>query len=415
MTKENNWPSKPCLAPLTSVNIMPNGQYRPCCWFWNKPRKDADGNDLPNHSVRNTTLDQYRNEVLKPMYKDMEQGNWPESCFKCNTKARSRWDYYERLYSDVRTELSDNVGLRTLDLRFGNLCNASCITCNFTNSSYFDKVQKQGYWMMEGENAHIPDNEARKEQISATMNWYEDPSVEADIINKLQDIDHLYVTGGEPTINPMLHKILQHLIDDNRASKITLEMNTNGTNMNGKFASLIKPFRKIVMFSVDGYGELNDVMRFPTKFSAIEKNIAKCKEQMGHEDRLLITPTVNIHNFFALTKLYNWCNKNGYRVADRLNILSQPHWQNIAQIPKSQFDEQLTKLEQQGQVKAAQEMRIRIQNKSAFAAKESANNKWNHNRQEHKEVTWQDSLDLTRKWFESRGYDLKLTNIPDFL
>jgi DUF2075 family protein len=113
--------------------------------------------------------------------------------------------------------------------------------------------------------------------------------------------------------------------------------------------------------------------------------------------------------------LYNWCNKNGYRVADRLNILSQPHWQNIAQIPKSQFDEQLTKLEQQGQVKAAQEMRIRIQNKSAFAAKESANNKWNHNRQEHKEVTWQDSLDLTRKWFESRGYDLKLTNIPDFL
>lgn len=382
---ENNWPDKPCLAPLVSAMVKPNGRLRPCCW-WRQDKNDDHINDV--------SIQDYRNNTLKQIYNDMEQGNWPDGCKRCNTKARTRFDYYEEMYSNYRNVPIDSIPLKTMDLRFGNLCNASCITCDYTNSSYFEKVKSQGYFLTD---AHYEPDEQRRNHITATMDWHNSPEAKKQILENLEHVDLLYVTGGEPTINPMFHEVLQHLIDNGRADEVTIEINTNGTNLNGKFLELLNPFRKIILFSVDGLGDLNDAMRWPTRFSAVEKNILNFKSIMKPNDYMMITPTVAIFNFFKLPELFSWARENNINTPYRLNILNRPHWQNITMLPKDDFEFGLENLRKIN-IQHADELIKRISNQATY--KKDPN------------ISYEQALEMTRKWFLSRGYNPEITGIP---
>lgn len=384
----NNWPKKPCLAPLTSVMVKPNGRLRPCCWWW------QEGNDP---SITDTSIIDYKQGFLKDLYDKMEAGDWPDGCKRCNTKAQSRYHYYEEKYSNYRDQEPLSVPIKTMDLRFGNLCNASCITCNITNSDYFEKVKKQGYFLTED---HYITDDQRRNHIQANMDWHNNPEAKKQILSNLEDVDLLYVTGGEPTINPTFHEVLKHLIDNGRAGEVTIELNTNGTNLNGKFLELLDPFKKIVLFSVDGYGELNDAMRFPTKFSAVEKNILEFKKIAKEDDFIMITPTIAVFNFFKMPELIQWARENRINIPERLNILSRPHWQNLTMLPQDEFQMGLSKLSEMVP-RQTQELVTRIANKSSY-------------RQDPVISYYGENgvLDLTRKWFTSRGYDPKITGMP---
>lgn len=388
---ENNWPDKPCLAPLVSAMVKPNGRLRPCCWWWNESGVDP--------MITSTSIEDYRKNFLKPLYDTMSKGNWPEGCKRCNTASESRYHYYEKFFGHLRNQDPDSVPLKTMDLRFGNLCNASCVTCNYTNSSYFEKVKNQGYFLTD---EHYDPSESRRNHITNTMDWHEDPVAKKQILDNLEDIDQLYVTGGEPTINPTFHEMLQHLIDNGRAGQVTIELNTNGTNLNGKFLELLDPFKKIVLFSVDAHGELNDAMRWPTKFSAIEKNILEFKSIIQPGDHMMITPTIAVFNFFKLPELFIWAKENNINIPDRLNVLSRPYWQNLTMLPKLHYIKGLEQLQEYAP-QYVRQIKKRISSGAAYQKDPDPNMNWD-------KVLW-----TTRQWFESRGYDPALTGIPEFV
>ena len=397
-----------CLAPLLSIAVQPQGRLRPCCWWWGTNKNELD------HNIQSMSFTEYRNTVGKNLYKNMQQGVYPDSCKRCNTSAKPRYEYYNNLYPDyVGREFEDVPNLKHLDLRFGNLCNASCVTCNYTNSNYFGKVKEQGYWLAPGQ---VPSEEERV-QLDRDMDWHNSPKAIKSIIDSLVDVDYIYTTGGEPTINPTLHKVMQHLIDIGRAPDITIEINTNGTNSNKKFLDLFKPFKKVILFSMDAHGELNDVMRFPTKFTQIEKNFFAFNKICTGDDLLMITPCITIHNFFALPNLLNWANKNKVPITAKLNILNAPHWQSIARLNRDQLDigfENIkaieTVLTTRGNILPTrlfvEDMQARLSNKSVYPPFPKD--------KDNLIINWQTSIDYTRKWFESRGYDPKITNIPEF-
>ena len=378
----DNFPDKPCAAPLTSVAIKPNGRLRPCCWW----------TDDEEPRLANTSIKDYINKDLQFIYAYMKQGKWPKGCNKCNTSQKSRYDYYERLYPRARDEPRK---LRTMDLRFGTLCNASCITCSSTNSNYFYKVKSQGLYLTP---EHIPfKDQTSIDAYEAEQDWWKNPRNIKEITDNLDSVDHLYVTGGEPTINPMFHSILEHLHSQGRTSEVSIEVNTNGTNLNQSFKDLIQPFKKTVLFSIDGWGELNNAMRYPTKFSAVEKNLlAYSSIDSGLGDEVIVTPTVCVFNFFKLVPLLDWCMYNRIRVTEKLNVLNRPAWQSVAQLPPDLLQQGLASLEYSGYSHHANTISSRIQGESYV---------------KDPLLSWEDTLQRTSQWFSSRGFDPAITGM----
>ena len=418
MTKHIKMTGKPtaCLAPLVSIAVQPKGRLRPCCWWWG-----YDTDTESNHEIQSMSFNEYRESANKKYYQDMQKGLYPEGCKRCNTNAKPRYEYYNKLYPElVGKNWEDVKGFKHLDLRFGNLCNASCVTCNYTNSSYFGKVEEQGYWLAPGQMPHpnAPEHQTR-EAYDKQMSWHEDPKVIEGIIESLKDVNYIYATGGEPTINPTLHKVMQYLIDEGRAEYTTIEINTNGTNTNKKFMDLFRPFKKNILFSMDAYGQLNDAMRYPTKFPQMEKNYFKFEEICTAKDVLMITPTINIHNFFGLPDLFNWAKEKNVVMTAKLNILNSPHWQSIAMLKPEYLERGYKAIAEVETVMTTNQKILPTYTYVDYITDKLKNTAVYQPNPENpldgSAVTWQTSLDYTRKWFDSRGYNPALTKIPDFL
>ena len=397
----------PCLAPLLSVAVAPYGRLRPCCWWYGTDKLEK------SHNIQTMNFQEYRKTVLKKYYESMENNKYPQGCKKCDDSAKPRYESYNHQYPHLVGKKWDEVkNFKHLDLRFGNLCNASCITCNYKNSSYFGKVAEQGYYMAPGQ---MPKSEEKRNELDKNMVWHEDPKVIQGIIESLEDVDYIYATGGEPTINPTLHKVMQHLIDTDRAHKTTLEINTNGTNTNQKFLDMFEQFKKVVLFSMDAIGDLNDAMRFPTKFVQMEKNYWKYNNIMKKGDRLMITPTVNMHNWLGMGDMFRWINENQAVISTKLNVLNTPVWQCISRMPQEYLE---AGYQDMLNVKTVRSIEGRILNTERFVhdiKKRLCNTTVYKPPMNDQHETWDESLDITRKWFESRGYNPALTKIPELL
>jgi glutamate-1-semialdehyde 2,1-aminomutase len=112
------------------------------------------------------------------------------------------------------------------------------------------------------------------------------------------------MTGGEPTLIEHNFKFMQECIDQNR-SDILLFFNTNCTNINKKFLSLIEQFKEInINASLDGTGIVNDYIRSPSKWEQISSNIEKLAQLPNVN--LGVTPTVQIYNIFNLVDILTW-------------------------------------------------------------------------------------------------------------
>lgn len=381
-----HYPAKPCLAPLTSIEVSAQGHLTPCCWYTGAEAKTE-------FSINNTSIQEYREKFLFPMYEKMKNNEYPDACIRCLNKGRTRIDYYNDLYDQDRDIIVKDKPLRTMDLRLSNLCNISCITCTSYNSNYFYKVRDKGYYLWD-------------DQVKARKtDWVSNNTME-DIKKNIKDIDYLYLTGGEPTIIPETQEILQHLIDIGKTD-IIIELNTNLTNANKNFLNLIRHFNWRFYFSIDAVGDLNDIIRWPSKFTAVEKNLRAFLDIAKPTDRLMFSPVISIFNFFKLEEMYKWMTdiNNQYPdlcffVAKHSNVLHHPVWQNIANIPEELYNEQIKKVPD----RYREGIQNKIYNPPYVKATETDS--------KYKDWNWDKILDETRKYFESRGYDPKLTGIP---
>jgi hypothetical protein len=140
-------PTNPCLAPLTSLYVTNNHQFKPCCWF----RKEEDPMHVEYHkSPLKTPISDYREKILFPMYEEMKKGNWSKGCRRCMLPGKKRLQTYEHHRTEHGIDnLEKNKKILQLDLRFSILCNLGCIMCNAGSSDQFWKHEEQGKFMME--------------------------------------------------------------------------------------------------------------------------------------------------------------------------------------------------------------------------------------------------------------------------
>lgn len=268
------------------VSIDSTGVFRPCCGW------RAVGNELPVDSVEKYLLSDFRKEIINTL----NNNEWPKGCEDCRldeeidnqslrTGAEKR--YSNTMYTDA-------------EVKFGNLCNLACAMCSPYNSSLIEKE----YLKLKGQHELFDRGFENKNA------WYEDPEKLQQIARELSTRNQIRFTGGEPTVNNYLIDFLQEVQKYN--TDIIIKLTTNGNNWPSKLNDILCNFKKVsISVSIDAYGEKNEYIRWPSKWSKIEKNIDSMLSLPGSS--VECGTTIASYNVHLIEELAGWVLNKGLK------------------------------------------------------------------------------------------------------
>lgn len=313
-----------CVMPWINISADPDGSIKPCCISTEFITK-------LNGDKFNLGHDKIENIINSPDYVDIRQkmlaGEKVKGCNRCyqseslGDESSKRQMYNQRWIDTEITKQKIAQGsvidtrVLDIDLRFGNLCNLACKSCNSLYSSQLAKELDK-----------LKDTELNTFysfiDTSTINDWYQTETFENNIDSQLTNLSQLYITGGEPTIIKKNYEVLERLVSSGRSKQMRLIINSNMTNLNQKFYSLIKEFENVTFYaSIDGYGSLQEYIRYPSNWEQIDKNLQYLIENFDNIT-LRPSPVVQITNLNKIVELFEYF-ENFNRIANKsiVNIL----------------------------------------------------------------------------------------------
>lgn len=300
-----------CAMPFVGLNVLSAGNISYCCFS----EEQLINEDKPLDINNSTLTEAWNSTSMRNIRRDMIEGKPIASCDRC-TKQEEYSEQGPR--NSMTKEWFNRIGRRGmvqllqeakendyalssnpvyLDLRLGNLCNIKCRMCNPWNSSQIDKENSE-LWLKDGKYRKVWMEEygGLPENLDEIQPWFEADILWDDVIKFIPNLHKVYFTGGEPTLIEGNMKFLQECINQNRKDLVPF-FNTNLTNRNKKFTNLISQFDKVdINGSLDGVGEMNDYIRYPSKWTAVKKNFEKYASLSNIH--LGISPVFLIYNIF---------------------------------------------------------------------------------------------------------------------
>ena len=154
--------------------------------------------------------------------------------------------------------------------------------------------------------------------------WYKNDSLIFDeILANANQLERLYVTGGEPLLELRFAEILDYLIENNFSPNIHLEITTNGTIFNESLFAKFKRFNSLnLMLSLDGVAKTQEYIRYPSRWETIDKNIYAMNKKGFN---VTFVPTVQAYNMLNLVELARFAHKVGAGLTFG-NLLNGPHY-----------------------------------------------------------------------------------------
>lgn len=321
-----------CSLPWVSVAVDPDGSCKPCCISSDFIRK-ADGTKY------NLGKDQLDTIFNSPDYvkirENMLDGKPVAGCTRCYQMEQLGGKSHRESYNEgfpVTDPLPNTTPqIQYFDLRFGNLCNLNCRSCSPKNSSQLAKEIRS-----------LPDQSIiSKYQIlvaPSEYDWYESSVYEENMRSQYTNIRMLYMTGGEPTIIQQNIDTMTKLVELGLSSRIVLKINSNMTNINPKFYDMLSKFRSVIFFaSVDGYGVMQEYLRYPSKWKQIDQNLRTLLDIGTVQIRP--TPVVQLTNLNCITDLFEYFEAQNTRVGRCVYelhpiILESPPHLNLSHLPR---------------------------------------------------------------------------------
>tara|TARA_Y100001937_G_scaffold73401_1_gene99829 strand:- start:4944 stop:6092 length:1149 start_codon:yes stop_codon:yes gene_type:complete len=249
-----------CVIPWTGFELEPNGDVKNCIIS-----RDVIGN------ISQTPIDKIieKNEKIR---KQMLNGEYPSSCIGCYQQERhrkkdfssvsSRLYYAKEITPKVPTNLfdrADNFKLKHVDLRWSNACNQACVYCGPKYSSKWE--QELGEKMP----THRPAKDDLKRYI------YE----------HIEDLENVYLAGGEPMLMKQNKDFLQELYKRNPTTNV--RVNTNLSRTNTGIFDLICKFKNVHWtISVEAMGEEYNYIRHHGNWNNFLQNL-KVIQPLGHK------------------------------------------------------------------------------------------------------------------------------------
>ncbi len=314
-----------CVLPWLQLPIGPQEQNVSLCTHsCNKTLKTPDGQP---YSFTKHTLDEIWNgKSMREIRKKMLTGKKVENCQRCyNFEAIGKisirnWRNQQWLGSSSKSRVpilnkvrkSSKNDYKTtppeiLDISFGNLCNLQCRMCGPENSSKIQNELEQLSKQYKKEMSYLS---VDLEMLKKSKNWYKNSRFLENVYRWTPDLKEILFIGGEPVLIKEVWELIEYIKKNGYAKNIALQMNINCTYVPKKLLDAFNHFKKVILrLSIDGYKEVQEYIRYPSKWEVIEKNVMSILKEKNKNTEVVIYPTLQIYNIFNITELFQWANK----------------------------------------------------------------------------------------------------------
>lgn len=311
-----------CILPWTHLMISPYNEIRPCCLANEKV------GDVTKHSLETA----WNSEEMKRLRLSMINEAFHPACVKCyelekvgGSTARKMYNSSELaeffpLVNDTNPDGSlDDFKLRYIDLRFSNLCNLRCRTCNHHSSSKWYEDEKK-----------LNPNYNKPFIIKAGRHKLD---VWEQILPHIDSIEKIYFAGGEPLLMDEHYWLLEEL-EKRKKFDVNLFYNTNFTAVKQKQRHLFdywKNFTKIgIGASLDASGARAEYLRKDTQWNKIVDNILLLRQELPHIN-FKISCTVSIFNSLHVCDFHKESVEQGLIAIDefKTNLVLEPEYQRL--------------------------------------------------------------------------------------
>ena len=312
-----------CPLPWMHISINSSGKGR-ICSVSHKYLKDVSNEPISYENFTNMSS-YFNSKDYKKIRLQMLNSKRPFHCSYCfyqeDYGVKSiRQKLIDKYQSNINHLVShtdkngriNNPRILYLDMDLENKCNLKCRMCSPENSHSIGKD-----WLLMKKSPN-------KYNINSSLNskWYMSSHFIDLMKTFLYSIKDIYIKGGEPMLIKEHFKILKIIIKEGHANHICLKYNSNCTTVPKNILNLWKHFKSIEFnCSLEGFGSLNDYIRYPSKWPKAEKNIYNLDEISNQNKNI----NVFIHTTF---QAYNIS-----RIPDLLLFLRLTHFKNIFRFP----------------------------------------------------------------------------------
>lgn len=273
--------TKKCSLLWNHVRLHVDGSVLPCCQF---DVKKITNNDINIPKLINGTESAFNSELFDDVRDRMSKNQAVPECHRC-------WDLEDVGAVSLRNEMNEKFQIndkkiRYIETAFSTHCNLTCRMCN--------------------------------EDFSSKWKQLINPNIKPDLVidnfdlNKydsdLSELRLVKLVGGEPMIDKQHVPFLEKLIHKSSASEIELEYHTNATVSPSKqVIEFWKQFSKVtIIFSIDGIGEVNEILRPPHKWETVVKTIDFFKSITGVNFNFKIHTVISILNIKRLHEVIGY-------------------------------------------------------------------------------------------------------------
>jgi hypothetical protein len=280
-----------CYSPWTNIDISPAGALSPCC-------KYQFSSNQKQFNIKTDSIQDYTSsQLLSSIKQSFNDNQWPDGCQRCqieeqnNIKSKRQLDQ-DRWQSHYSNYNLDQNNFITASIAFGNTCNLTCITCNPSSSSKWQKEYNVIY------NKSVD-----------PFHFYKQDFV-ADFVQQSPNIVHLDIPGGEPFLSGVQEQqqLLTYYIESGQSKNISLHYTTNATIYpDDTWWKLWSHFDAVdIQLSIDGVGNRFEYIRYPANWKLVNQNIQQYLLCTAPNLQLSVSHTVSAYNVYYLDEFLSW-------------------------------------------------------------------------------------------------------------
>lgn len=320
-----------CPMPFNHLNIKQEGKISAC---WRYPDRLGD-------YTANTLTEIWNNDETKELRRAILNGEKPNGCRSCwdleaSGSTSTRHTCTETYDTVTLQEVLQNVNsdysypvekLKSVEIRFDNVCNLMCRHCSPDYSSVWEQAVKKDAALMD-KMIEYGTYRKSKDHIKLT-----DEMIDEVTIKFAPHLEEIMIAGGEPLYHEKHYKFLENL--QPYAQNLRLSYNTNLNTLSYKGQSILdlwKNFKEIwIRISLDGDPSCYDYARVASNLTKVEENIKRLNANLTNAD-ISATCTVSLYNITRLVDVIEYFTK--LDVYFHTSLVQYPNALNIKLLPQ---------------------------------------------------------------------------------
>lgn len=310
-----------CPIPWTGLMYNFDGEVKNCI-------RSA----IPLGNIKDNTIEQILlGEKNLTRQQQMLNNQKPSSCNPCYELEQNKKGFeiisdrifYLRELKKVNfdTYQQNNFNLRTIDIRWSNLCNSACVYCS---------PQFSSKWASELKTHQETPNEI---QFKGFKEF---------IFKHAAQLKHVYLAGGEPLLIKENMELLKLLKETN--PNVNLRINTNLSRVDTKIFNLVLDFKNVHWtISLEAIQEQYEYIRYGSSWENFVDNL-KIIQKLDHKIsfNMLYFLLNHLSIFDCLTYLQNMGFHNNSFI---IGALTGPDYLDVRHLPNNMLESALEQMQ----------------------------------------------------------------------